>query len=101
MILIMKKTSCLFGFAILVLCLFHSCRKTLSESQFNEFQITGPDGMVRSGGIYLPSGMKPDDRLPVIYMADGLAPVRIHFHSGTCCCIPPGRGYCACDGRSQ
>ena len=72
MILIMKKTSCLFGFAILVLCLFHSCRKTLSESQFNEFQITGPDGMVRSGGIYLPSGMKPDDRLPVIYMADGL-----------------------------
>lgn len=72
MILVMKRISCLLVFSILVSPLFHSCRKALSESQFNEFQITSPDGMERSGGIYLPSGMKPDDRLPVIYMADGL-----------------------------
>ena len=68
----MKKTFSILAFSICSLFILSSCVKTIESSQFNEFQIQCKDGTVRSGGIYIPGGIKSDDRLPVIYMADGL-----------------------------
>lgn len=55
-----------------MICVICSCVKTTGTSQFNEFEFTCKDGMIRSGGIYIPKGIKTDETLPVIYMADGL-----------------------------
>ena len=68
----MKKISCYLVLTITVLSLFQSCKRTTAESEFKEFNISCKDGIVRSGGIYIPKGIKTDDKLPVIYMADGL-----------------------------
>lgn len=69
----MKKIFCLIALSICALTVILSCDNPLSqESEFNEFQIKCKDGTVRSGAIYLPKGIKSNDKLPVIYMADGL-----------------------------
>ena len=68
----MKKVSFILTLLISTICLFNACRKTSEESQFNEFEIRCEDGTTRSGGIYLPKGIQSKDKLPVIYMADGL-----------------------------
>jgi len=68
----MKKISCYLVLSIIVFSLLHSCKRTTVESQFKEFNISCQDGMVRSGGIYIPKNISSDDLLPVIYMADGL-----------------------------
>lgn len=49
-----------------------SCDKKLEHSEFNEFELTDPDGTVRRGGIYLPQGMSTKAKYPVIIMEDGL-----------------------------
>lgn len=59
--------------SIFVLYAMVSCGEEGTESsQFNEFEIKCKDGSVRTGGIYIPKGVKSKDKLPVIYMADGL-----------------------------
>jgi enterochelin esterase-like enzyme len=68
----MKKAPCILILLICLSCLINSCQKVTEESQFNEFEINCNDGTVRSGGIYLPKGISSKDKLPVIYMADGL-----------------------------
>ncbi|MBO4560845.1 MAG: hypothetical protein J5705_02615 [Bacteroidaceae bacterium] len=68
----MKKIFIVIAFTFCVMLVVSSCVKTTQESQFNEFKITCNDGTVRSGGIYIPKGVKSTDELPVIYMADGL-----------------------------
>ena len=68
----MKKISFLLVLSVLSAASFQSCRKASTESEFTEFEIESADGALRSGGIYLPKGISPKDRLPVIYMADGL-----------------------------
>lgn len=68
----MKKLFCIQTPLIIMLCIVYSCKKTINESEFNEFEISCHDGTVRSGGIYLPKGVRSYDKLPVIYMADGL-----------------------------
>lgn len=68
----MKKISILLT-SLYILFAISSCKvKTSETSEFNEFQINCQDGTVRSGAIYLPKGIKNGDKLPVIYMADGL-----------------------------
>ena len=68
----MKKISCLLALSILISVSFNSCRKATTESEFTEFEISCSDGTTRSGGIYLPKGVSAKDKLPVIYMGDGL-----------------------------
>lgn len=68
----MKKISILLILSICSLCLVESCREVSEKSEFNEFDIKCNDGTVRSGGIYLPQGISSNDKLPVIYMGDGL-----------------------------
>ena len=68
----MKKTFSIIACSICSLFILSSCVKTIESSQFNEFRIECGDGTVRSGGIYIPGGIKSDAQLPVIYMADGL-----------------------------
>lgn len=68
----MKKLFILLT-SLYILSVVTSCsNKTSQSSEFNEFEIKCHDGMVRSGGIYMPQGIKSDEILPVIYMADGL-----------------------------
>lgn len=55
--------------AIAAVC---SCNANHGESQFKEFDISCSDGTTRQGGVYIPKKTRHDDRLPVIYMADGL-----------------------------
>lgn len=57
---------------ICVLYTFYSCSEPSRTSEFREFVIKSEDGKTRTGGIYLPKGITPKDKLPVIYMADGL-----------------------------
>ena len=68
----MKKISKISTSLICLTLLVCSCAKTIEESQFNEFQITCRDGMVRSGGLYISKGINTGKTYPVIYMADGL-----------------------------
>lgn len=68
----MKKISILLASLLCVLFFICSCKKTLEQSEFREFTIKCQDGTVRTGGIYIPKGTKTSDKLPVIYMADGL-----------------------------
>ena len=68
----MKKLSnilILFTCSLFFLC---ACEKVSESSQFNEFEIKSDDGTIRLGGIYIPQGVTSKDRLPVIYMPDGL-----------------------------
>jgi predicted alpha/beta superfamily hydrolase len=68
----MKKIF-IFLTSVFMLSAFFSCnRGASSSSEFREFEIKCKDGKVRSGGIYIPKGTKANDKLPVIYMADGL-----------------------------
>ena len=67
----MKLTSCLQAITITAFLLC-SCAKQTESSQFSEFSLKGSDGTMRSGAIYLPQGIRPKDKLPVIYMCDGL-----------------------------
>ena len=68
----MKLTSCLLASSIITLGLFCACAKTTESSEFNQFQLKCNDGTMRSGAIYLPQGITSKDKLPVVYMADGL-----------------------------
>lgn len=68
----MKKIF-IFLTSVFILSAFFSCnRGASSSSEFREFEIKCKDGKVRSGGIYIPKGTKANDKLPVVYMADGL-----------------------------
>jgi len=67
----MKLTYCLQAITITAFLLC-SCAKQTESSQFREFSLKGSDGTMRSGAIYLPQGIRPKDKLPVIYMCDGL-----------------------------
>lgn len=68
----MKKISILLTPIILMLIVCSCTQEASTSSEFNEFDIKCQDGSVRSGGIYIPMGIKSKDELPVIYMADGL-----------------------------
>ena len=68
----MKLTSCILVPLFISTCLICACSKATRESEYKEFEINCKDGTVRSGAIYLPKGIKPTDKLPVIFMADGL-----------------------------
>lgn len=68
----MKKVSWLLITSLFALGLFNSCRKTGTQSEFKEFTMTCKDGMLRYGGIYIPRDAGHKDKLPVIFMADGL-----------------------------
>lgn len=68
----MKKISIIFAYSLCILSIICSCGQPSDQSEFKEFSINCKDGMVRTGGIYLPKNVKADDELPVIYMADGL-----------------------------
>ena len=48
-----------------------SCDEALEESQFNEFELTDQDGNIRTGGVYIPQGIKPKSKYPVVFMLDG------------------------------
>ena len=58
--------------ALLSLTAVISCRKTLEQSRFEEFELTDSYGMTRKCGVYLPEGMDPKSQYPVIFMEDGL-----------------------------
>ena len=68
----MNKTSIFLILFTFALGMLSSCSKSSQESEFKEFEINCNDGTVRTGAIYLPKGVKPSDKLPVIFMADGL-----------------------------
>jgi enterochelin esterase-like enzyme len=68
----MKKSSILPILFTIVICMLGSCSKTTQESQFNEFEINCKDGTVRTGAIYIPKGTSDKDKLPVVFMGDGL-----------------------------
>lgn len=68
----MKLTSSLLVSSFITICLVCACGKATQESEFNEFELKSQDGTVRSGAIYIPQGIKSKDKLPVIYMGDGL-----------------------------
>ena len=68
----MKKLFILLT-SVIMMSVVISCKEEMTaSSEFNEFEIKCQDGTVRKGGIYLPPGIKSKDKLPVIYMADGL-----------------------------
>ena len=68
----MKKIFTLLT-SIIVLSVIISCgEETTISSGFNEFEIKCQDGTVRKGGLYVPKGIKSKEKVPVIYMADGL-----------------------------
>ena len=68
----MKKIFILLT-SVFMMSVVISCKEEMTaSSEFNEFEIKCQDGTVRKGGIYLPPGIKSKDKLPVIYMADGL-----------------------------
>ena len=77
----MKFASRLLVLSICTFCLFNSCVKTTDKSVFKEFQMNCKDGLVRSGAIYIPKGIRSDDKLPVIYMGDGLVFKETRFKS--------------------
>ena len=68
----MKKIFILLTSFLMLLIAVSCNEETTSTSEFREFEIKCQDGTVRTGGIYLPQGIKSKDELPVIYMADGL-----------------------------
>lgn len=68
----MKTTSCIIVLSFCALFTLTGCGTSSDQSEFREFEIKCNDGTVRSGGIYLPQGTKAGQKLPVVYMADGL-----------------------------
>lgn len=69
----MKKTNYIIALSLLLtICSICSCVKTTKRSEFEEFSIKSQDGTIRYGGVFYPKGMKSNENLPVIYMADGL-----------------------------
>ena len=68
----MKKIFITLACFLCVIIIVSSCNKTSKTSEFNEFELKCDDGTVRSGGYYIPKGIRSNDKLPVIYMADGL-----------------------------
>lgn len=68
----MKTASIVQTFLICTLCLLCSCVKTTQQSEFKEFTINCKDGTVRSGAIYIPKGVSTNEKVPIIYMGDGL-----------------------------
>lgn len=49
-----------------------SCVEPSEKSQYKEFDLNDSEGNTRKCGIYLPQGMKPNGKYPVIFMEDGL-----------------------------
>ena len=77
----MKKIFILLSSFLLLLMAVSCNEEKASTSEFREFDINCQDGTVRKGGIYLPGGIKANQELPVIYMADGLVFKDCNFKS--------------------
>ena len=67
----MKKGIFTTILSLTVLMCAVSCDEVLQESQFKEFELTDQDGNVRTGGVYLPQGIKAKSQYPVVFMLDG------------------------------
>jgi len=67
----MKKGILATILSLTVLMCAVSCDEVLQESQYKEFELTDQDGNVRTGGVYIPQGIKPKSKYPVVFMLDG------------------------------
>lgn len=76
----MNKHRLLYPFLIMgVLIMTVSCKSTISESQYSELDLKSLGEFTNKkreyyyqGGIYIPAKTSPKDRLPVVFMTDGL-----------------------------
>ena len=68
----MKKGIFVTILTIIALTTVVSCQQSIEESRFEEFELTDPNGNIRNGGVYIPKGIKPKSKYPVIFMEDGL-----------------------------